>query len=283
MTGPDPVRAGAEGRPRGRVGRHRDSLQKSAAKPDVRDRTWGGLQHLNGLYNPVGQQRGGLLRVLARAAPGRDRRDPVLAGVAAGPVLTHPVIAGYVAGTLIVRLGSEARESDSEDATAAVERIRTTIAPLLSGLGDRLFFGGLGPVLSLIGILSAILWFGEPGLWYWLGYNSIQVYWRRRSWKIGLRGEDAVRREILGRDLERWVSRLSRLGRFLVGVTTGTVVMGLWAGQGMAWSGVFLLLCAAGFVLSRSGRISPLLFGWIALAASGLIALARIGLGKGTL
>jgi hypothetical protein len=145
-------------------------------------------------------------------------------------------------------------------------------------LGDRLFWGGVRPVLSLVGILSAFLWIGEPALWYWLGYNALQLYWRRRSWSVGLRGEEAVRAEITGPALRRWTRTLAAGGRFLLGLTIGAVAAGSWLDYGPAWCAVFLGVIVLGFLLARSRRVSPLGFGWIGIGLAALVALAKFEL-----
>ena len=241
---------------------------------------WGGAQFLEALFNSVGQQRGGMLLGLLKTVQGRDRGHPVIDELSRRPFNTNPVLAGYVAGALAVRLSREAAECEPEETRRGVERIQGTLAPLIGGIGDRLIWGGVRPVLSLIGILSAFLWVGEPAAWYWLGYNALQLYWRRRSWAAGLRGEEAVRQELAGSTMRRWVSGVGALGRFLLGLTLGVVLTSLWFGQGPAWSGLFLLACLLGFVLARWGRVSPLALGWIGIVVAGLMALVRLGLGR---
>jgi hypothetical protein len=239
------------------------------------------LTRLEGLYNPVGQQRGGLLWGLLRRERRRDREHPVIAELETGAFNTNPVLAGYLAGALAARLARDARACDPLETREAVERIRSTLAPLLSGVGDRLVWGGLRPALSLFGILSGLLLFGEPGVWYWLGYNGAQWYWRRRSWAVGLGGEAAVVREMRGLLLERWTSRLARAGRFLLGLTIGVSGMALFrAGPGFCL--VFLAICGGGVALARSGRVPPLALGWIAVTAAGLLLRIWTALGTWT-
>ena len=143
---------------------------------------WHGHPHLEGLFNPVGQQRGGLLYELGRLVPGRGREHPLVRSLSEGAFGTNPVLAGYLTGTLAARLAREARDTDPAESAAAVERIRSTLAPVLAGVGDRIFWGALRPLLTLAGLLCAILQRGDPAILYWVGYNSIQLYWRRRSW-----------------------------------------------------------------------------------------------------
>ena len=238
---------------------------------------WPGSQLLETLFNPAGQQRGGLLAGLLRTVPGRGRDHPVIASLLQGPFNSNPVLAGYLAGLLAVRLAREARASEAEETEVAIEGIRQTLAPLLSGMGDRIIWGGLRPALSLIGILSAFLWVGEPALWYWVGYNAVQVYWRRRSWTIGLAGDEAVRAEIRGPVLRAWARGLAGAGRFLLGLTIGAIGTGLWLSHGPEGCGVFLSACVLGFVLARSGRVGGLALGWIGLGLAGLLALVRFG------
>lgn len=242
---------------------------------------WGGLQHLEGLFNSVGQQRGGLLWCLLKTHPGRDRDHPVIRSATAGAFNTNPVLAGYVTACLALRLARDARELDAAETDETMERIRGLFAPLLAGIGDRIFYGGIRPLASLVGILSALLWFGEPALWLWLGYNAVQLYWRRRAWSVGLQGEGAVRTEIRGKGLEKWAAGGARLARFALGLTLGAALVGLWLGQGIEWSVVFLGVCGFGFVLARSRRISPLMLGWIGIGVAGLVALVRLALEKG--
>jgi hypothetical protein len=242
---------------------------------------WGTLQHLEGLFNPLGQQRGGLLWCLLKTRPGRDRDHPVLAGLSRGAFNSNPVMAGYLAACLALRLAREARETDSVETEEAVERIRGLFAPLLSGIGDRIFYGGVRPLLSLVAILTALLWFGEPALWYWLGYNAIHVYWRRHTWSVGWQGEEAIRREIRGHFLGRWASGSAKLARFFLGLTLGAALAGLWLGQGAMWSGALLVICGLGFLLMSGGRVRPLAWGWIGILVAGGLALVRLALEKG--
>jgi mannose PTS system EIID component len=243
---------------------------------------WNGLFHLEGLYNSRGQQRGGLLWGLLRIVPGKERDHPVLAALARGGFNTNPVLAPYLIALLSVRLRRSAADCDEEETGAAVERLRSTLAPLLAGVGDRIFWGGVRPVVSLLGILSAMLWVGEPALWVFLGYNAVALYWRRRAWKIGLLGEEEVGREIRERRLEKAAARWAWTGRFLVGLTLGVAVAGVGAGQGWPGALTLILLCAAGAGLARVRRVSPLLLGWIGVAVAGLLALLHAVLGRTT-
>jgi hypothetical protein len=239
---------------------------------------WPGAQFLEVLFNPAGQQRGGLLFGLLRTVPGRGLDHPVLRFLSRGPFNVNPVLSGYVAGLLAVRLAREAREATADAEEEALERIRSTLAPVLSGIGDRLVWGGLRPVLSLIGILSAFLWIGEPALWYWVGYNAVQSYWRRRSWRIGRQGEEAVRAELTDPTLRRWVKQFTIGGRFLLGLTIGAVAAGAWSEHGVAWCGVFLVVLGLGYLLARTRRVGPLSLGWIGIALAALVAWARFEL-----
>jgi len=261
-----------------RNGSSRDPAESSAGPRRGRNSAWPGAQFLEVLFNPAGQQRGGLIFGLLRTVPGRDRTHPVLASLIQYPFNTNPVLSGYVAGLLALRLAREARECDPLETEEALERIRVTLAPVLSGMGDRVFWGGVRPLLSLIGILSAFLWIGEPALWYWVGYNALQLYWRRRSWSVGLRGEEAVRAEIRGPILRRWAKGFSGAGRFLLGLTVGAVATGSWLERGPTGSGVFLGVTALGYALARSRRVGPLTIGWIGIGLAGVVALARFEL-----
>jgi hypothetical protein len=267
------------------------SLQKGA---------WVAGRDLESLYNDKGQQRGGVLLGLLRLVPGAARTHPVVAGLLRGPFNVNPILAGYLLAPLAVRLarpigtgGAVAEgaaptlaETAADDA-AAVERAQGVLAPVLSGLGDQLFWGGVRPVLSLVAVLGWVLWIGQPAAWYGLGYNAIQWHWRRRAWRIGLLGEDAVRREIGGPVLRGWIAVATRTGRFLLGGAVGVIATWLWMrerlGPREGARGVLPLLflgCTAlGFVLARRGRPGPLALGWIALLAAGIAALAKHGLG----
>jgi hypothetical protein len=270
----------------------RSAIDAKPPAPRWPQSAWPGAPFLEVLFNPAGQQRGGLLFGLLRTLPGRDRNHPVLRFLARGPFNVNPIFSGYVAGLFAVRLAQEARaagepgadggapatRAEEADAEEALERIRATLAPVLSGVGDRLVWGGLRPVLSLIGILSAFLWIGEPALWYWVGYNAVQSYWRRRSWRIGRQGEEAVRAELTGPTLRSWTRRLTAGGRFLLGLTIGAVAAGAWSEHGVAWCGIFLGVLGLGFLLARSRRVGPLSLGWIGIALAALVAWARFEL-----
>lgn len=241
---------------------------------------WGGLQQLEGLFNPLGQQRGGFLWALLRANGGRDRSDPLISCLSQGAFNTNPPLAGYLLGSLSVRLNAPAA-AQSEGMEATVDRTKNVLAPLLSGIGDRIFYGGVRPALSLLGIFLALGGFGDPAVCYWVGYNSIQLYWRHRSWSVGLRGEGAVRQELQSRILERWAGRTAQVARLLLGLTLGIALGGLWISSGALWSAVLLVLCLIGYGLQRSGRIRPLTLGWIGVGLAGLIALLRVLLERG--
>jgi hypothetical protein len=168
-----------------------------------------------------------------------------------------------------------------------VERARDLLAPVLSGLGDRLFWGGIRPALSLVTVLGWVLWIGQPAAWYWLGYNAIQWHWRRRAWRVGLLGEEAVRRELAGPLLRRWTAAAIGVGRFLLGGAIGVIAVWLWMREKLSPPGgiwgvlplVFLGCIALGFVLARRGRPGSLTLGWIALLVAGVAAVARHGVG----
>jgi hypothetical protein len=285
-----------------------DALEVSAnagpIAPDLALRLKGGAwiagRDLESLYNHAGQQRGGVLLGLLRLVPQAAREHPVVMGLRRGPFNVNPVLAGYLLVPLAARLtraipvdGAASATEDYELAQAAardeaaVERARDLMAPVLSGLGDRLFWGGVRPALSLVTVLGWVLWIGQPAAWYWLGYNAVQWYWRRRAWAVGLLGDDAVRRELGGRLLPRWIAAVTGTGRFLLGGAAGVIVTWLWMRERLepregARGGLpllFLGCIALGFVLARRGRPGPLTLGWIALLAAGAAALARHGLG----
>ena len=266
----------------------------------LRGGAWIAGRDIESLYNHAGQQRGGVLLGLLRLVPQANREHPVVRALRRGPFNVNPVLAGYLLAPLATRLtravpanGAASGAEDLELARAAardeaaVERSRDLLAPVLSGLGDRLFWGGVRPVLSLVTVLGWVLWIGQPAAWYWLGYNAVQWHWRRRAWGVGLLGDDAVRRELGGRLLPRWIAASTGAGRFLLGGAAGVIVTWLWMRERLepregARGGLpllFLGCIALGFVLARRGRPGPLTLGWIALSAAGAATLARHGLG----
>jgi hypothetical protein len=290
--------------------------------PALQGGGWTASRDLESLYNDEGQQRGGVLLGLLRLVPGASPDHPVVRALRRGPFNVNPVLAGYVLAPLAVRLarpveggpvegapvpapvdGSRPDASPAEaagspgtpplggallDDDAAVERARNLLAPVVSSLGDRLMWGGVRPVLSLVAVLGGVLWIGEPAAWYWLGYNGVQWHWRRRAWRTGLLGEDAVLRDLSGVALRRWISVASSTGRFLLGGAVGVILTWLWLRERLGpreeTRGVLPLLflgCTLiGFLLARRGRPGPLAMGWIALLAAGAAALARHGLGE---
>jgi hypothetical protein len=268
--------------------------------PRLRGGAWIAGRDLESLYNHAGQQRGGALLGLLRLVPQAAREHPVVMALRRGPFNVNPVLAGYLLAPLAARLARSISVDTADSGTddrelaraaardeAAVERARELLAPVLSGLGDRLFWGGVRPALSLVTVLGWVLWIGHPAAWYWLGYNAVQWYWRRRAWCIGLLGDDAVRRELGGRLLPRWIAAATGTGRFLLGGAVGVIVTWLWMRERLepregARGGLpllFLGCIALGFVLARRGRPGPLTLGWIALLAAGAATLARHGLG----
>lgn len=229
---------------------------------------FGGGAGLEALFNPEGQQRGGLLRLLLHPRWGAGREDgPLLQAFKEGPFNTNPILTGYVAGALVVRL-TRAAESDS----AAVDRLRTTLAPLLASQGDRLFWGSLRPSLALLGFFSAFLWLGEPGLWYGLGYNAVTFYWRRRAWRVGLDGEEAVHAEVRRRVLEGWSRVLGKVLRPTMGAALGALLAGPVVAGEFRIAAVIAGTLVAGYGLGRSGRVSSLGLAWIGIAGCALLA-----------
>ncbi len=293
MTEPNAGDPSGPGGPRGLPGE--SALQGGA---------WTASRDLESLYNDGGQQRGGVLLGLLRIVPEAHSDHPVVRALRRGPFNMNPILAGYVLAPLARRLArpispegaissAEATADAPADASveredeAAVEQARELLAPVVSGLGDRLFWGGVRPGLSLVTVLGWVLWIGQPAAWYWLGYNAIQWHWRRRAWRTGLAGEAAVRRELAGPTLRRWIAVTNGAGRFLLGGAIGVVVTWLWMrdrlGPRESARGViplvFLGCLALGFVLARRGRPGSLALGWIALLVAGLAALVRQGLG----
>jgi hypothetical protein len=268
--------------------------------PRLREGAWIAGRDLESLYNHAGQQRGGVLLGLLRLVPQAARAHPVVMALRRGPFNVNPVLAGYLLAPLAARLtravpvdGTASGMEDDELGRAAardeaaVERARDLLAPVLSGLGDRLFWGGVRPVLSLVTVLGWVLWIGQPAAWYWLGYNAVQWHWRRRAWDIGLLGDDAVRRDLGGRLLPRWIAAATGTGRFLLGGAVGVIVtwlcmlerLGPRKGTWGVLPLMFLGCIALGFALARRGRPGPLTLGWIALLVAGAATLARHVLG----
>ncbi len=267
-------------------------------RPDrsAAERGWAGLACLEGVFNPVGQQRGGFLWIVARAT-GRGRGNPVIDALARGPINTNPVLAGYVAGALAAEAGRmhdagarHGNPASTGDGGAAEEgargeetvtRVREGLCPVLGAIGDRIFWGGVRPGVSLLGVTAVLLGIAAPAVWMWAVYNAVRLYWQRRSWSTGLAGEESVGRELRGPVLKGWAEGAARGARFLLGLVLGIVVTRLFAGQGWTAPAAFAAVCALGFLIARSGRVSPLWLGWIGLAAAGCLALARLGLEKG--
>jgi hypothetical protein len=292
--------------PAGDAGHHGNgggTESTTAAGPSsLRGGAWTAGRDLESLYNDEGQQRGGLLLGLLRLVPDAAGEHPVVNSLRDGPFNVNPVLAGYLLAPLAARLarplpaaGAVLDAGDVELARAAasdeeaVQRARGLLAPVLSSVGDRLLWGRVRPVLSLVTVLGGgALWIGEPAAWYWLGYNAVQWYWRRRSWRTGLRGEEAVRREIGGSLLRRWTAVATGTGRFLLGGAIGVIVIWLWMRERLSPREgtrgmlplLFLGCIALGFGLARRGRPGPLALGWIALLVAGATALARHGLGE---
>jgi len=251
---------------------------------------WSAPLSIEGLFNPTGQQRGGLLHGLLRAVPGQPTGDPLLRALAAHPFNTNPVLSGYLLAALAghLRGGAAGRDETPEagaDAAEAAsiaeqvaERVRTTLAPLLAGLGDRLFWAGVRPFVNLLGILSAILLWGEPALWMVLGYNAVTWYWRRRAWRVGSAGEAAVRAEIRSRALETAALRWAKAARFLLGAILGVALVGAGTTRGVTGVASLVLICGAGYGIARAARVAPLAVAWVGVGLAGLFVLLHLGL-----
>jgi len=228
------------------------------------------------LFNPEGQQRGGASLAMRRALGGRPHA--LLDCLARGPFNANPVLAGYLLGCLASRAAAEP-EMSAKEAERTAARVRGVLAPPVSGIGDRLFWGGVRPVLTAAALVVALLTRTvEGGLAavcvYLVGFNVLQAYWRRRSWRVGRRGEDAVRSDCAG-ILRSWSAAFPRAGRFLLGLAAGLAFWSLAAAREAGALGLFAGAAAVGFMAVRHGKPGATCLGWIAVAASVGAALAR--------
>jgi hypothetical protein len=248
--------------------RARDRRQDAA-------RYWGGASRLDLLYNPAGQQRGGVIGMLL-ASPFRESAAArgAIRVLQSRSFNTSPLFCGFALGPLFHAVALETL--DEKDGAEQAERVAVVLAPALAAVGDRFVFGGVQPVLSALVAATAVLLprsiLPEVLAGYVILNLMLQAFWRRRAWIIGLEREGAVLSFLRGRTLERWI----RIHRGIVHVAAGAAVGGtIVLAARRAEPGSLLVLCggllAVGLWVRRPGAgrfraaalfLWALLFAW---------------------
>ncbi len=243
---------------------------------------------LDALYNPRGQQRGGIYRALAPSlsAPAREEARQFLA---ARSFQTHASLSGYVLGP--VASAAEARTGEALEVAQALH------APVVSGVGDRLFAGAVHPALAwagaTIGLIALSLFHASapnsgllsltlaaPAVVCVAGAGIAGRYWRGRSWRVGVGGEANVAAELRTRPWARWTR-----GADLVAALAGAVAFAVVAWNLTEFGGTleiaFLTLGGAAGALAVRAGLGPLaqagLVGGAVLTAAVLVAIGGGG------
>ena len=154
---------------------------------------------LQALFNPRGQQRGGLAWIV-----GTDRR-----ACADEPFNVNPSLAGYAVGL--------AHAADQED----FFRYRSTIAAALSALGDRIVWGLLRPLAVMAGLIASVAGAIPSATTLLLVYNLPELCLRWRSVERGVHGAQAIAGDMSMRGLPRIARLLSRAAALMWGCLVG--------------------------------------------------------------
>jgi hypothetical protein len=210
---------------------------------------------LQALFNPVGQQRGGLAWIAGR---GRNLSLEE-------PFNVNPTLAGYAIG-----LACSSEEGE-------FSRRRASLTAALSGLGDRLVWGLLRSLAVVIGLAASAAGAIPSAVALLLVYNLPELCLRWRSTVRGLHGMHAIAGDLAAGGLPRLTRFLSRGGILCLGCLAGLWLAGpIRSGRAMDVLAGCAGVVAAVLLLKRSGERS----GIVAAAGSlllGLLWLAVLG------
>lgn len=248
----------------------------------------GRLLFLDALYNPRGQQRGGVYRAItpALSAPALEEARQFLA---TRSFQTHASLSGYVLGP--VASAAEARTGEALEVAQALH------APVVSGVGDRLFAGAVHPALAWagasVGLIALSLLHASapnpgavsltlvaPAAVCVAGAGIAGRYWRGRSWRVGVGGEANVAAELRTRPWARWTRGADWVAALAGAVAYGVVAWNLKEFGGRLEIAFLALGGAAGALAARTG-LGPLaqagLVGGVVLSAAVLVAIGGGG------
>lgn len=234
---------------------------------------WVRLLLLDSLQNPVGRQRGGLLHALLRGPVDAAFAEQLVRYLRERPFATSGTLGGWVAGPLRRRLEARRASTEETEGETILERSMLHVGPAVAGLGGRLIQGALVPAFGLLSVFAALYWSEIWVLCYAVAYCGFQLYWRRRSWTVGLAGEASVVLDLRSGDAERWARSLGVLARLAGGTLLGALLVTSGNDAGITGPAAVVSLCVAGWVLARRGRFGPVPLGWAAIVAA--LALSR--------
>lgn len=203
----------------------------------------GGALRLDLLYNPAGQQRGGVLALLMSSPfRGHPSARGAIRALLHQSFNTSPLLCGFALGPLFHAIKDASLEE--KDGAEQARRTAVVLAPALAALGDRFVFSGTQPAVSALILMSAVVLPLELlpwvlGVWFVL-HLVLQSYWRRRGWATGLEREGAVLSFLRGRKLEQWILAQQYLARFAAGAAIGGSVM--FAAREANGASVFVVL-----------------------------------------
>jgi mannose/fructose/N-acetylgalactosamine-specific phosphotransferase system component IID len=186
------------------------------------------------------------------------RREPTSAN-------THPYLVGLALGARL-RLEDEGRAEEGE-------RLAQAMASALGGIGDRLFWRALAPLVGLVGLGLLLLHRPEVMAVVWVVYAAMTA--RLRFWALRegyRRGPDVVELLDDGR-IHRVTERLHLAAALLAGAVGGAILS--QAPIDPRWPDVALAIVALGWgvwVAYRPGSIVR----W----GSGLLLISLAGVGS---
>jgi mannose/fructose/N-acetylgalactosamine-specific phosphotransferase system component IID len=167
---------------------------------------------------------------------------------------SHPYFSGLAVGAL-------ARAEHDGVPPAQIERLRSTLPAPLGAVGDRLFWAGVLPTASGVGLAFAatLPWGAGPGVFFGL-YNL--VHFLVRGWALSAGWDEGMGvSRALG---QQWLQTALRLAApfALTAIGFALPTMGSWLTDGLPWSARFGVLgvAAAGVLISN----------WLLPALSGL-------------
>lgn len=229
--------------------------------------TWWRVWSLQGSFNRERMQSLGWLVALAgvwrrrglEGAPLREqlRREPTSAN-------THPYLVGLALGARL-RLEDEGRAADGE-------RLAQAMASALGGIGDRLFWRALAPLVGLLALGLLMVHRPEAVAGIWVVYAAMTA--RLRFWALRegyRRGPDVVELIDDGR-IHRVAEGLHVAAALLAGAVGGAILS--QAPIEIQWPDVALAALALGWGVYVAH--SP---GSIARWGSGVLLLSLVGVG----
>jgi mannose/fructose/N-acetylgalactosamine-specific phosphotransferase system component IID len=205
-----------------------------------------------------------LLRDLPGGPSGERYRDAMRR--AATFFNSHPYLSGLAVGAV-------ARAEHDHVPVPQIERLRSTLPAPLGAVGDRLFWAGVLPTTSGLGLaLAATMpWAVGPAVFFVL-YNVVHLLVRGWALQAGWDGGMGVARALGQQWLRTALYLAAPFALTMVGFALPT--MGSWLVDGFTWTarGGVIAVAALGLVVSRwvMPTLSGLRFG---LSAAGLALL----------